>query len=280
MNYNGKEKINNFQNINSLNIIENNINSENEQIKSKCENLFNSYDILKLILCPNITKEKNKFMNMIIDIIKSQIEVFINILSLSDQNKIYEIINNNNKYLSKQITEIYNSNNTILSTNEINKIDNNKLNSVFNNNKNKNFHSLKSGSNCKIEDKNIKIKLEQINTKIQDSPIKIEIKDQNNNCLPIDLSTPISPYVFKNNKNKNKVFNIQTFNTNNNNKHKERPNSSLNDFKTYIRNKKNKYLDENKKRNIKYTNYNESLLFSHSLSNLYKKCRKNDCSPI
>ena len=280
MNYNGKEhKINNYKSHNYSNIIYN-INCENEQIKSKCENLFNSYDILKLILCPNITKEKNQFMDMFIDIIKSQIKIFINILSLNEPKKVYEIINKNNQNLSKQITEMYNTNNIILSKKEIKKMDNN-INSILNN-KNKKFHSFKSQNNYRIEDNHIKIKLEQINTKIQDSPIKIEIKDHNNNCLPIELSTPISPYAFKTNKNKNKVFNLQTFNTNNNNNQKIKTNSSLSDFKTNSQNKKNKHkihLEEYKKRNLKYNTYNESFLFTHSLSNLNKKRRKNDCSP-
>ena len=84
MNYYGNgQKINNYINNNYSNTI------DNQKLKNKCDYLFNSYDILKIILCPNLTEDKNKFMEMIINIIKSQIKIFIDIINLNDSNIIY-----------------------------------------------------------------------------------------------------------------------------------------------------------------------------------------------
>ena len=278
MNYYGNgQKINNYINNNYSNTI------DNQKLKNKCDYLFNSYDILKIILCPNLTEDKNKFMEMIINIIKSQIKIFIDIINLNDSKAIYEKINLNNQNLSKQITDIYNSNNILLSSYEINQNVNN-INSIFNNKKQK-YHSFNNdnNNNYKIGDNNnIRIKLEQINTKIHDSPIKIEIKENNNNYIPIGLSSPISSYAFKNDKNNNFV-NIHTYNNNisNNNERKIRSYSALKNFNPNKSNnnkiKKNKLnLPEKIKRNNKSNNLIDSLILSNSLSNIHIKERKND----
>jgi hypothetical protein len=90
-----KKKINNFTNNNHSNINTNinSINLEDCQFQSKCDSLLNSYDILKIILSPNLSFEKNQFMEMIIELIKSQIKIFINILNLKDQKTIFDILN-------------------------------------------------------------------------------------------------------------------------------------------------------------------------------------------
>ena len=282
-NYGNEQKINNYINNNFSNTVINKSNSENKKLQNKCDYLFNSYDVLKIILFPNLTEEKNKFMDMLINLIKSQIKLFIDIINLNDSNIIYEKINLNNQNLSKQITDIYNSNNLLLSSYEINQKANN-INSIFNNNNQKYNSFGGDNDNYKIGDSNnIRNKLEQINTKIRDSPIKIEIKESNNNYIPIGLSTPISPYTFKSNK-KNNFVNLHTNNSNiNNNKNvkKVRSYSALKKFNPNKSNKNNVninnlYFTEKIKRNNKSNIKNNSLFFSNSLSNLYKKERKND----
>ena len=228
MNYFGKEnKINN--NINSnTDINDENINKfENSQIKSKSENLFYSYDILKSILSPNLSKEKNKFMDTLIDIIKSQIKLFIKILNFKDSRKIFDILNTNNQNLSKQITEIYNSINFPSSSEISNKDilnDNiksiNDINSIFND-KDINYFSESKKNNYKIEENNkskINIeKIKQINdSKNHENPIKIniEIKNNSNNHRnsPFGSFSDISSNTHEVKNNKKKDLNIRKFN--------------------------------------------------------------------
>ena len=74
---------------------------------SKLENLLNSYNTLKSILSPNLSENNNLFMNSIIDLIISQLKIFLNLLDLNESKKIYEILNINNQNLSKQIAFLY-----------------------------------------------------------------------------------------------------------------------------------------------------------------------------
>ena len=74
---------------------------------AKLDYILNSYNSLKLILIPNLNEKNIVFMNSIIDIIISQLEVFIELLYINETKKIYELLNINNQNLSKQIADIY-----------------------------------------------------------------------------------------------------------------------------------------------------------------------------
>jgi hypothetical protein len=74
---------------------------------SKLETLLNSYTSLKSILSPNLSENNNIFMNSLMDLIISQLKVFLKLLSLKDEKKVFNIINSNNQDLSKQIAFLY-----------------------------------------------------------------------------------------------------------------------------------------------------------------------------
>ena len=282
MNLSGNEqKINN---INSNFSNETNNNTYINNIQLKCDNLFNSYEILKMILYPNLTKEKNNFMDIVIDMIKSQIIVFINMINENNSRKIFEIINNNNQNLSKQITLLYDLINSTLPSNEfsvknkneINKNDN--LNSIVNNNQ-KNFPSNEDNNNF-IGNTNNKNGLKNLINKNNENPIKInlEIKKNcvNNKILPLELSTHISSYTSTNTKIKNNFFNLQTYTSKDENDEKK-----INSYST-MKNLHNNvlFLSEKKKLKNKINNVNNSPHFSNSISNKYKKELKRNFSYI
>ena len=73
----------------------------------KLENLLNSYNTLKSILSPNLSENNNLFMNSLIDLIISQLKIFVEILNLNEPQKLYEKLNFNNQNLSKQIAYLY-----------------------------------------------------------------------------------------------------------------------------------------------------------------------------
>ena len=73
----------------------------------KLENLLDSYSSLKSILSPNLNENNNLFMNSLIDLIISQINIFLVILNLNESKKLYEVLNINNQKLSKQIAYLY-----------------------------------------------------------------------------------------------------------------------------------------------------------------------------
>ena len=74
---------------------------------SKLEILLNSYTSLKSILSPNLSENNNSFMNSIIELITSQLHIFLKLISLNGENQIYKSLNSNNQYLSKQIAYLY-----------------------------------------------------------------------------------------------------------------------------------------------------------------------------
>ena len=74
---------------------------------SKLETLLNSYTSLKSILSPNLSENNNIFMNSLFDLIISQLKIFLKLLSLKDEKKVFNIINSNNQDLSKQIAFLY-----------------------------------------------------------------------------------------------------------------------------------------------------------------------------
>ena len=73
----------------------------------KLENLLDSYSSLKSILSPNLNENNNLFMNSLMDLIISQINIFLVILNLNESKKLYEVLNINNQKLSKQIAYLY-----------------------------------------------------------------------------------------------------------------------------------------------------------------------------
>ena len=87
-------------------------NNQSQALKTnpypKLDNLLNSYNLLKSILSPNLNENNNLFMNSLIDLIISQLKVFLVLLNSNDEpQKFYEILNINNQKLSKQIAYLY-----------------------------------------------------------------------------------------------------------------------------------------------------------------------------
>ena len=75
--------------------------------KEILNNLLSSYNTLKLILSPNLSENNIHFMNSVIDVIISQIKVFLELLNLTELQKIFDLLNINNQNLSKHIAALY-----------------------------------------------------------------------------------------------------------------------------------------------------------------------------
>jgi len=90
-------------------IMSKNVNNKIPQMnpKSILNNLLNSYNTLKLILSPNLGENNIHFMNSVIDVIISQIKIFLELLNLTEPQKIFDLLNINNQNLSKQIAALY-----------------------------------------------------------------------------------------------------------------------------------------------------------------------------
>lgn len=172
---------------------------------SKLEILLNSYTSLKSILSPNLSENNNSFMNSLFDLIISQLQLFVKLLSLNEESKIYNLFNSNNQYLSKQIAGLYefqkynmNTKITVNTNSEKGRNDSNKIynqresysvegkKDSFHGNNTDNFEfdfnnintDSKEGENN--TDKKIKIDINEINEKnsnnINDNTIKNEVK--------------------------------------------------------------------------------------------------------
>ena len=59
----------------------------------KYEMLKNSFNTLKIILNPNLNEYRKKFFIKIIEIISSQIKIYINLLLLNHSKNNYDILN-------------------------------------------------------------------------------------------------------------------------------------------------------------------------------------------
>ena len=218
---------------------------------SKLEILLNSYTSLKSILSPNLSENNNSFMNSLFDLIISQLQLFVKLLSLNEESKIYNLFNSNNQYLSKQIAGLYefqkynmNTKITVNTNSEKGRNDSNKIynqresysvegkKDSFHGNNTDNFEfdfnnintDSKEGENN--TDKKIKIDINEINenysNNINDNTIKNEVK----------YKTP-KHFEFKQRKNKfikinkpeqeaNDLIKSFNFNFKENNKDKEK----------------------------------------------------------
>ena len=105
--------------------------------ESKLETLFNSYKSLKSILTPNLTENNISFMTNLIELISSQLTLFVELLNLNEDKILYEKLNDNNQKLSKQIAYLYEfpryQLNTKISLNSTSEKDKNENNKLFNN---------------------------------------------------------------------------------------------------------------------------------------------------
>ena len=248
--YDKEQKINNNININDYNLL-------NTEIEIKSNSLFDSYNMLITILFPNLSKEKNIFVNKLINLIKSQIKIFITILNLNDAKKIYDYLNINIQNLSKQITDTYNSTYYSTSSNEISNKDeiieninkNDDINSNFNKDNIKYYLSNGNSDYNTEKNKKNKINIKQvkyINGKDNETPIKInfDINENNSKNKNITNVTPIviSSYTYNNKKNKNNFYTYI-----NNNEQKNKSHLSSKNYK----NKKLFNLTEKNKKNCK-----------------------------
>ena len=259
---------------------------------SKLEILLNSYTSLKSILSPNLSENNNSFMNSLFDLIISQLQLFVKLLSLNEESKIYNLFNSNNQYLSKQIARLYefqkynmNTKITVNTNSEKGRNDSNKIynqresysvegkKDSFHGNNTDNFEfdfnnintDSKEGENN--TDKKIKIDINEINenysNNINDNTIKNEVK----------YKTP-KHFEFKQRKNKfikinkpeqetNDLIKSFNFNFKENNKDKEKEKEKNIKVKRHKSNKKiiaiDKFIKEKEnssiiKRNIIFPN--------------------------
>ena len=170
----------------------------------KYETLLNSFNTLKLILNPNLNDIRKKFLNKMLDIITSQVKIYINLLLSNHTKNVYDILNINNQNLSRIITSFYD--NFFKSVN----ITNTNENENKNNQHKKNRNEILTDDNYDINDKklieielmeepqpqiysklnldshNISINKNEINEKKNNIEIKDEIKVKKNNKNFID----------------------------------------------------------------------------------------------
>lgn len=154
---------------------------------AKLDYILNSYNSLKLILMPNLNEKNIIFMNSIIDIIISQLEVFIELLYINETKKIYELLNMNNQNLSKQIAGIYEdiklNKYSVNSSTDKDKIDSqiyfNKKESDLLEQQKESFSIINSSNHNKYADSDgNNTRKKDINKKPQ---IKVKDKDKNKN---------------------------------------------------------------------------------------------------
>ena len=140
--------------------------------------LLNSYKTLKVILIPNLPSDKNSFMKIFLDIILSQINLFIRISTLKTQNKIFDLINNNIQVLSKSIISFYNLfsniNNTSIEQNSKGKFLEFNYNIQNKTTFSKNLENLKNSKNTNLKSPKkkktasfvpLKLRLTEVNTR-------------------------------------------------------------------------------------------------------------------
>jgi len=100
------------------------LNSKESILLQNYNNIINSYNTLKIILEPNLTIEKKSLMNFFFETLNSQLKLFLDLMTTSNLEKIYELLNNNNQKLSKRISSLFSliikNNNNIDSRNAIN----------------------------------------------------------------------------------------------------------------------------------------------------------------
>ena len=171
---------------------------------SKLDILLNSYISLKSILSPNLSDNNNIFMTSLIDLIISQLKIFVRLLSLNEEKKVYEILNSNNQNLSKQIASLYeipryqvNAKLSLNSTSEKEHNRNNRLN-------NKESYSLeeKKESVYRKNSDNFEFNFNKLDTESKEVDNGDYLESKNNN---IDES--------QNNYNKLNSINLNTNNT-------------------------------------------------------------------
>ena len=78
-----------------------------ELLEGNYNTLINSYNTLKTILEPNLTDEKKKLMNFLLELLVSQIKLFVDLNSTTNFEEIYKILNLNNQELSKRISCLF-----------------------------------------------------------------------------------------------------------------------------------------------------------------------------
>ena len=100
------------------------LNTKESILLQNYNNIINSYNTLKIILEPNLTIEKKSLMNFFFETLNSQLKLFLDLMTTSNLEKIYELLNNNNQKLSKRISSLFSliikNNNNIDSRNAIN----------------------------------------------------------------------------------------------------------------------------------------------------------------
>ena len=75
--------------------------------KQNFDTLVKSYNSLKVILQPNLPERRVLLMNLLIDTVISQLQIYMDLLSTKDLSKIYGLLNLNNQVLSQRISAFF-----------------------------------------------------------------------------------------------------------------------------------------------------------------------------
>ena len=273
------------------------VNLSKNMPNSKLETLLNSYTSLKSILSPNLSENNNTFMNCLMDLIISQLQIFLKLLSLNEGNKIYEFLNSNNQYLSKQIANLYDipryNINSKISLNSTSEKDRNEYNKIYNKKESYSLEEKIDSFHGNNSDK-FEFDFNKINTESrkEDNDVINEIKAYDNNInKEIKFITPRNlefkekkdKFIKINKPEKGKNDLIKSLNFNNKGKSKEKnikikPQKSINKIISninIINNKQNKTIYKksiispiNSIRTKKYINLSNSKKFDYPSFNV------------
>ena len=264
-----------------------------EVLEGNYNTLINSYNTFKTILEPNLTDEKKKLMNFIVDLLISQIKLFIDLNSTTNYEKVYQILNLNNQDLSQRISCLFhliekndnfsnaesiieeskNSRNkkfdnlTIISSNNINI----KKNNLFSNNRETirktnntiydvdedNFSASEKNENSELKNPNKNNDLIKINQKKYDSKNKNNyiINNSSGNKNPKKLNSYNNRYDDKK-KDLSYNLNINIYSNNSNNNLRNQTEQNYNNYN----NLNNKYYHTN----AKYKNLDDNSYYKQS----------------
>ena len=217
---------------------------KNDQIflDQSYDTLTNSYNTLRIILDPNLSDEKKNLLNFILETLTSQLKLFMDLITTTSFEKIYQILNLNNQQLSKRISYLfslfeknnyYNSNPTRNLYNSIiikerDRFENLKIQSL------NNFESNSVSNETIIKNNNaIYDKDEENNITNNENNENLGYKDINNNKL-IKINQKKFETKIKCNNNNNTDNNINSLNNSNN------KNININSFKKFKTNMDNK----------------------------------------
>ena len=237
-----------------------------ELLEGNYNTLINSYNTLKTILEPNLTDEKKKLMNFLMELLVSQIKLFVDLNSTTNFEEIYKILNLNNQELSKRISCLFH----LIEKND-NYFNNESIIEVPKNTRNKQFDNLSI-----ISSNNLNIKRNIIPNYLSNN--KDTIIKTNNTIYDVDEDNFTTSEKNENsdikipNKNNDLIkINQKKFDSKNKNNYIiNNSNSNRNSKKLNSYNKKY----EDKKKDLPY-NLNINIYSNNSNNNLRNQTEQN-----